>query len=164
MKPDLSENEDTRPRPDPTALTTAQLDREIAHLRESMAQLKELMTQDRVHLKEMVNKDRESQQKALEVALTQMDRRLGELNELRKAVENDRSQFVRGDVYHPAHEELRRQRVQDSERIVAMLGDIKQNATDIAELRSSMMWLSRLVVGAMILAIITYAFQKLLVR
>lgn len=109
-------------------------------------------------------KDQESQQEALEVALTQMDRRLGELNELRKAVENDRSQFVRGDVYHPAHEELRRQRVTDSERIVAMLGDIKQNATDIAELRSSMMWLSRLVVGALIAAVIAYAFQRLLVR
>lgn len=140
------DDRDIKPRPDPTALTTAQLDREIAHL-------KELMT-----------KDQEAQQEALEVALTQMDRRLGELNELRKAVENDRAQFVRGDVYHPAHEELRRQRVTDSERIVAMLGDIKQNATDIAELRSSMMWLSRLVVGALIMAVIGYAFQKLLVR
>lgn len=142
MKPD----DDNRPNPDPTVLTTAALDREIGHL------------------KELMMKDQESQQEALEVALTQMDRRLGELNELRKAVENDRSQFVRGDVYHPAHEELRRQRVTDSERIVAMLGDIKQNATDIAELRSSMMWLSRLVVGALIAAVIAYAFQRLLVR
>lgn len=141
MKPD--DDKDSKPRPDPTALTTAQLDREIAHL-------KELMVKDQV-----------SQQKALEVALTQMDRRLEELNELRKAVESDRSQFVRGDVYHPAHEELRRQRVTDSERIVAMLSDIKTNATDLAELKSSMMWLSRLVVGALISAVILYAFQRL---
>ena len=142
----MPHNEESRPNPDPTLLTTAALDREIAHL------------------KELMNKDREAQQEALEVALTQMERRLGELNELRKAVEADRSQFVRGDVYHPAHEELRRQRVVDGERIIAMQSDIKTNATDLAELKSSMMWLSRLVVAALILGIIGYAFQKLLVR
>lgn len=141
--PPLDNDKDTRPRPDPTLLTTQQLDREIAHL------------------KELMIRDQEAQQEALEVALTQMDRRLEELNELRKAVEADRSQFVRNDVYHPAHEELRRQRVMDSERLVTMTGDIKTNATDLAELKSSMMWLTRLVVGVLISAIILYAFQKL---
>jgi len=144
LEPD--NDRDIRPRPDPTVLTTAQLDREIAHL------------------KELMNKDRESQQEALTVALTAMERRLGELNELRKAVEADRSQFVRIDVYHPAHEELRRQRINDGERMVGMQSDIKTNATDLAELKSSMMWLSRLVIGALILAVITYAFQRLLTR
>lgn len=140
------DNKDSRPRPDPTVLTTAQLDREIGHL------------------KELMNKDRAAQQEALKVALTQMDRRLGELNELRKAVETDRSQFVKTDVYHPAHEELRRQRVADGERMIAMQADIKTNATDLAELKSSMMWLSRLVIGALILAIIAYVFQRLIGR
>jgi len=144
LEPD--NDRDIRPRPDPTVLTTAQLDREIAHL------------------KELMNKDRESQQEALTVALTAMERRLGELNELRKAVEADRSQFVRIDVYHPAHEELRRQRINDGERMVGMQSDIKTNATDLVELKSSMMWLSRLVIGALILAVITYAFQRLLTR
>ena len=142
----LDADKDIRPRPDPTALTTAQLDREIAHL------------------KELMIRDRDSQQKALEVALTQMDRRLEELNELRKSVETDRVQFVKVDVYHPAHEELRRQRVVDSERLVSMTADIKTNATDLAELKSSMMWLSRLVIGALILAIIAYVFQRLVGR
>lgn len=142
MRPDT----DIRPNPDPTMLTTAQLDREIAHL-------KELMT-----------KDQQAQQEALEVALAEMNRRLSELNELRKAVEKDRIDFVRVEVYQPAHEELRRQRIADGERIVSILGDIKQNATAIAELRSSMMWLSRLVVGALIAAVVAYAFQRLLVR
>ena len=140
------DHKDVRPVPDPTLLTTAQLDREIAHL------------------KELMNKDRAAQQEALTVALAAMERRLAELNELRKAVEADRSQFVRGDVYLPAHEELRRQRVADGERMVGMQADIKTNATDLAELKSSMMWLSRLVIGALVLAIITYAFQKLVVR
>ena len=141
MEPD--DNRDIRPRPDPTALTTIQLDREIGHL------------------KELMDRNRESQQQALTVALTAMERRLAELNELRKAVEADRSQFVRSDVYLPAHEELRRQRITDGQLMVAMQSDIKTNATDLAELKSSMMWLSRLVVGALISAIILYAFQKL---
>ena len=151
------DDKDIRPRPDPTTLTTVALDREIGHL-------KELMTKDRIHLIELMGKDRDSQQKALEVALAAQDRRLNELNDLRKAVEKDRSEFVRGDVYLPAHEELRRQRQADGERIIGILGDIKQNATAIAELRSSMMWLSRLVVGALITMVIAYAFQRLLVR
>jgi hypothetical protein len=145
MKLDDS-NRDVRPIPDPTLLTTAQLDREIAHL------------------KELTARDQQSQQKALEVALVQMDRRLDELNDLRKAVEKDRIEFVRVDVYRPAHEELRSQRQNDSLRLVAMASDIKTNATDLAELKSSMMWLSRLVVGALIAGVIAYAFQKLLVR
>ena len=145
MKPD-EENKDWRPVPDPTLLTTAQLDREIAHL------------------KELTARDQQSQQKALEVALVQMDRRLDELNDLRKAVEKDRIEFVRVDVYRPAHEELRSSRQADREALVTMASDIKTNATDLAELKSSMMWLSRLVVGALVLAIITYAFQKLVVR
>src|SRR6185503_21147156 len=94
-----NDNQDVRPIPDPTLLTTAQLDREIAHL------------------KELTSRDQQSQQKALEVALVQMDRRLDELNELRKAVETDRMEFVRIDVYRPAHEELRSQRQADSERM-----------------------------------------------
>lgn len=142
MKPE-DDDKNSRPNPDPTLLTTAALDREIGHLRQLM------------------DKDRAAQQEALTVALTQMDRRLGELNELRKAVETDRSQFVTRDVYHPAHEELRRQRVADGERIIAMAGDIKQNATDLAELRSSLMWLSRLVIGAVILALIAFGFRAL---
>lgn len=137
------DSQDVRPRPDPTALTTAQLDREISHL------------------KELMDKDREASQEAISVALKEMNRRLEELNELRKAVEADRSQFVRGDVYHPAHDEVRRQRVTDGERMIAMLGDIKQNATDVAELKSSLMWLSRLVIGAVILAVIAFGFRAL---
>jgi len=141
MEPD--DNRDIRPRPDPTVLTTAQLDREIAHL------------------KELMIKDQLSQQKALEVALTQMDRRLGELNELRKSVEKDRIEFVRTDVYIPAHEELRRQRIADGERMVGMQADIKANSNDLARLGSSMIWLSRLVIGALVLAVIGYIFQRL---
>src|ERR1041385_2151652 len=139
MKIDGS-NRDVRPIPDPTVLTTAQLDREIGHL------------------KELMEMARASQQQALQVALTTMDRRLEDLNELRKAVETDRMEFVRVDVYQPAHEELRRQRIADGERIVLVQGDVKNNAAEIAALKSSIMWLSRLIVAA----VIAYAFKNFL--
>lgn len=144
MKPD-SEN-DSRPRPDPTALTTAQTDREIAHL------------------KELLKLSQEAEREARRVALEAMDRRLLELPELRTEIVKVRNEFVRNDVYAPAHEELRRQRTADSERVVTMQSDIKTNATNLARLESSMMWLSRLVIGALIAAVVAYAFQKLLAK
>lgn len=140
------DDSDIRPRPDPTTLTTRQLEREINHL------------------KELLERDRDAEREARKVALDAMDRRLLELPELRNEIVKVRGEFVRTDVYGPAHEDLRRQRESDGKVAVAMAGDIKQNATDIAELKSSMMWLSRLVVGALIAAVIAYAFQRLLVR
>lgn len=100
-------------------------------------------------------------EEALSVARTELERRLNGLNELRQDVEKDRSQFVKTDVYYPAHEELRRQRTADSEKITIIQGDVKSNATDIAALKNSQTWLSRLIVGALILGVIAYIFQKL---
>lgn len=165
MKPD---NDSMRPNPDPTALTTAALDREIAHLKELLGRDRDAEQEAR---KVALEGEREARKVALEgemearrVALDAMDRRLLELPQLRTEIVIIRSEFVRSDVYAPAHEELRRQRVADGEKIITIQGDIKLNATAIAELRSSMMWLSRLVVGALIAAVIAYAFQRLLVR
>jgi hypothetical protein len=87
-----------------------------------------------------------------------------ELPQLRDEIVKVRGEFVRVDVYHPAHEELRRQRQADSERMVQMMGEIKTNSNGIARLESSMMWLSRLVIAALIGGVIAYAFQRLLVR
>lgn len=143
--PSSSDN-DIRPRPDPTTLTTAQLDREIGHL------------------KELSERDRDAEREARQVALDAMDRRLLELPELRTEIVKVRAEFVRMDVYAPAHEELRRQRQVDGERMIGMQSDIKTNSTNIAELKSSMMWLSRLVIGALVTIAIAYAFQRLLVR
>ena len=137
------DDKDIRPRPDPTVLTTAALEREIRHL------------------KELIDKDREASAKAIDVALHEMNRRLSELNQLRSEVETDRVQFVRADVYHPAHDEMRRQRIADREMLVVMQSDIKTNATELAEMKSSLSWLSRLVVGAVILAIIAFGFRAI---
>lgn len=151
------DDRDIRPRPDPTALTTAQLDREISHL-------KELLERDRDAEREARKVALEGEREARRVALEAMDRRLLELPELRTETVKIRNEFVRSDIYGPAHEVLRQQRAADGEKIVAMQSDIKTNSNAIAELRSSMMWLSRLVVGALIMAVIGYAFQRLLVR
>lgn len=98
---------------------------------------------------------------AIKVARGEMDRRLSELNQLRKEVTDDRSEFVKGDVYGPAYEEVRRQRTQDNEKAIVLAGTVQNAITDIASMKSSQMWLTRLVIGAMILGIIAYAFQRL---
>lgn len=157
MKPEDADDKDIRPRPDPTSLTTAQLDREISHL-------KELMERDRDAEREARKVALDGEREARRVALEAMDRRLLELPELRTEIVKVRSEFVRNDVYHPAHEELRRQRVQDSDRIGTNAADIKSNSTDIADMRSSLMWLSRLVIGAVVLALIAFGFRALVGR
>lgn len=151
-----SDDRDIIPRPDPTVLTTAQLDREIGHL------------------KELSERDRDGEREARRVALESIDRRLEstdrrllEFPELRNEIAKMRGEFVSNAIYGPAHEELRRQREADSKEVIAMRADIKQNATDIAALRSSNTWLSRLVIAALIslvFALIAYGFQKLVGR
>lgn len=100
-------------------------------------------------------------EKALSLAREELERRLDGLNQLRQEVTQDRSQFVKTDVYYPAHEELRRQRISDNEKITVLQGDVKNNATDIAQMKSSLMWLTRLIAGALVLGIIAYVFQRL---
>jgi hypothetical protein len=112
-------------------------------------------------LKEYVETRIAESSKALGVAREELERRLDGLNELRQDVEKDRAQFVKGDVYHPAHEELRRQRALDAEKITVISGKLENNATDIAAMKSSLSWLTRLIIGAVILAIIAYVFQKM---
>lgn len=111
--------------------------------------------------KELLQAENASTAQALVVAREALEKRLEGLNELRQDVVKDRAQFVKADVYLPAHEELRRQRVADAEKITVIQGDVKNNAADIASLKSSQMWLTRLIVGAVILGIIAYVFQRL---
>lgn len=98
---------------------------------------------------------------ALVVARTEMERRLEGLNELRKEVTKDREQFVKLDVYVPAHEELRRQRVADNDKAITLGAQVQADREDIAALKSSQMWLTRLIAGALILGIIGYLFQRI---
>ena|SRR5688572_26422155 len=111
--------------------------------------------------KELLQAENASTAQALVVAREALEKRLEGLNDLRKEVVNDRTQFVKTDVYVPAHEELRRQRVVDAEKIVIIQGDLKNNENDISAIKSSLMWLTRLILGAVILAIIAYVFQRI---
>lgn len=112
-------------------------------------------------LKELLEARIREHERALTLAREELERRLDGLNELRKEVTNDRSQFVKADVYIPAHEELRRQRIADNEKIIILTGQVQENSKDIASMKSSLMWLTRLIAGAIVLALITYAFQRL---
>jgi len=112
-------------------------------------------------LRELAATRKDAADEALRVAQAEMQRRLAELNQLRSEVTEDRSQFVRKEEYAPAHEELRRQRQADSEKAIQLASDVKTNSSDIAGMKSSLMWLTRLILGAVVLGIIAYVFQKL---
>lgn len=114
--------------------------------------------------KELLQAENASTAEALVVARGELERRLEGLNELRKEVTKDREQFVKLDVYSPAHEALRVQRVADNEKAIQLAAIVNNNTVEIAAMKSSLMWLTRLILGALIMAIIGYAFQRLTAR
>lgn len=111
--------------------------------------------------KELLQAENAATAQAVKVARFELERRLEGLNELRKEVTNDRQQFVKTDVYTPAHEVLRQQRVADNEKAIILTGQVQENSKDIAGMKSSLMWLTRLIVGAVLLGLVTYAFRAL---
>lgn len=114
--------------------------------------------------KELLQAENASTAEALVVARGELERRLEGLNELRKEVTKDREQFVKLDVYSPAHEALRVQRVADNEKAIQLAAIVNNNTVEIAAMKSSLMWLTRLILGALVMAIIGYAFQRLTAR
>lgn len=125
-------------------------DAQIAGLREEVRAQKELLQAENAATAE-----------ALKVARNVLEKRLEGLNELRAEVTKDREQFVKSDVYVPAHEALRLQRVSDNEKAIMLTGQVTENSKDIAGMKSSLMWLTRLIIGAILLGLITYAFRVL---
>jgi hypothetical protein len=112
-------------------------------------------------VKELVETKLSERDKATSLGVAELERRLNGLNELREDVVKDRSQFVKVDVYVPGHEELRRQRVVDSEKLITLAGVVQTNATEIAAIKNSLMWLTRLIAGALIMGVLGYIFQRL---
>lgn len=111
--------------------------------------------------KELLQAENASTAEALKVARNVLEKRLEGLNELRAEVTKDREQFVKSDVYVPAHEALRLQRVSDNEKAIMLTGQVTENSKDIAGMKSSLMWLTRLIIGAILLGLVTYAFRAL---
>lgn len=129
------------------------IDVQVAALREELRSQKELLQAENA-----------STAGAVIVARSELERRLEGLNELRKEVTKDREQFVKLDVYAPAHEALRIQRVTDNEKAIQLSAQVNNNTVEIAAMKSSLMWLTRLILGTLIMAAIAYVFQRLTSR
>lgn len=112
-------------------------------------------------LKEYLESRLTSMEKAIEVARSEMDRRLAELNQLRKEVTDDRSELVQKQAYEPAVKELQKQISDQSGKLLTLAGDVANDANDIAAMKNSMTWLTRLIAGALILGIIAFGFRAL---
>ena len=98
---------------------------------------------------------------AIRVARSEMDRRLGELNQLRKEVTDDRSELVQKQAYEPAQKEIQKALSEHAGKIISLGGDIANNANDIAAMKNSLTWLTRLIAGALILGLIALVFQRI---
>lgn len=119
--------------------------------------LKILLQQDISALRGELSTLKES----IELARREMDRRLGELNQLRKEVTDDRSELVQKQAYEPAIKELQKQIGELGGKALILAGDVANNATDIAAMKNSLTWLTRLIAGALILGIIAFGFRAL---
>ena len=112
-------------------------------------------------LKEHIETRLASMAQAITVARTEMDRRLGELNQLRKEVTDDRSELVQKQAYEPALKELQGKLSEQSGKIIALASDVANNANDISAMKNSLTWLTRLIAGALILGLIAFVFQRI---
>jgi len=112
-------------------------------------------------LKEHIETRLASMAQAITVARTEMDRRLGELNQLRKEVTDDRSELVQKQAYEPALKELQGKLSEQSGKIIALASNVANNANDISAMKNSLTWLTRLIAGALILGLIAFVFQRI---
>ena len=103
----------------------------------------------------------EAMQTALDVARSEMERRLSELNQLRKEVTDDREQFVRHEVYDPTIRDLVKETGSLADKHIETIAAVSASKEAITGLKNSLGWLARLVIGAVILALIAFGFRAL---
>ena len=95
------------------------------------------------------------------LARTEMERRLGELNQLRGEVTQDREQFVRREVYDPSHKEVVKELNEVADKLIEITAGQATNREAINTLKNTLGWLTRLIIGAVILALIAFGFRAL---
>lgn len=100
-------------------------------------------------------------QTALDVYRGEMERRLGELNQLRKEVTDDREQFVRREMYEPAIKEMVKEVNSLADKHIETAAAVAANREAVDNLKNSLNWLARLVIGAVILALVAFGFRAL---
>lgn len=104
------------------------------------------------HLKEIREKD----QQQLKIQATEYERRLTELNHAHERAETDRHQYITVAVYDTTQRDIRAlievQR-NSAERATNLA---ESNARDIARLTNTLSWLTRTIVGAVLVAIVAF--------
>lgn len=98
---------------------------------------------------------------AVTIARDEMERRLAELNQLRREVTQDRELFVRREIYDPTIKELTKEVNSLADKHIEMTAGQAANTEAITALKNSLNWLARLIVGAVILAIIAFGFRAM---
>lgn len=102
-----------------------------------------------------------SVKEAITTARQEMNRRLEDLNQLRGEVTDDREQFVRKEVYEPAHKEIVKSYNELSDKYIEMSAKVAGIAEAITGLKNQLSWLVRLILGAVILMVLAFGFRAL---
>lgn len=97
----------------------------------------------------------------LELQAKEYERRLTDLNHAHDKAMEDRSLFVNKEVYEAAHKELESLITKLQEDMNAVTNSALQNQRGLAKLEGTLAWLSKLVIGSIITALITIVFQVL---
>ena len=116
----------------------------------------------RLHaLSERHDADIRNLREMLKIAGQNIDLRLAELNKLRNEVVEDRDQFVPRSAYEPAHKEIVHQLQSLSDKHIEVTSNVAANVLLIQDMKNSLTWLARVVIGALIAAIVAIMFRLL---
>lgn len=103
---------------------------------------------DILALRELIEERFRGLSKALDLQAKEYERRLTDLNHAHALAEQRNAEFIRGEVYHPAHREVRDLIDKLATKEVSLEGDLRLVEQRLASLTSSLLWLTRLLIGA----------------
>jgi chromosome segregation ATPase len=151
-----------------TGSDPANASQEIAVLRAELRALEHAIAQrvvdhERRLTDRWANHAREHQmiQEAVAKAEAAVDKRLEAMNELRTQINAERGAYITRAVYETGHEELRARVTLSTEALIKQGADLGSLREDLAALKNGQEWLVRVVVGAVITAIVGILFTLL---
>lgn len=97
----------------------------------------------------------------LELQASEYERRLTDLNHAHTRAQEDKETYVNKDVYNATQAELRQLITDLQQKMNAVTNVAASSQQGLAKLESTLAWLSKLVIGSVITALIAIVFQIL---
>lgn len=118
---------------------------------------KDYIDKEVAHLRELRNGDKDEVKKQA----VEYERRLSELNHSHDQAQEAFKTYVSLNVYTPAHEELAKQLETLHDELSVVKNVANRNKEDLARLGSNLMWITRTLVGAILVAAVAFVLRGL---